>query len=193
MRLCVFTGSQHGDNPAYAAMAEDLGRTLASTGIDLVYGGGNVGLMGIIAQTTIDAGGTVYGIMPRHLVDVELSKDDIANLEIVPDMHTRKARMAELSDAFVALPGGIGTLEELFEVWTWQQLGIHAKPVALLNVDGFWDPLVAFLGRQVDAGFVRSVDLDSLIVAQSPQELLDALSRWHAPQPKWTAEAAPRA
>ncbi|WP_345472372.1 TIGR00730 family Rossman fold protein [Glutamicibacter ectropisis] len=185
--LAVFTGSASGKSSIYAQAAEDFARTVATSGRAIVYGGGRVGLMGTIADAASAAGGKVFGVMPQVLVDGELAHPGLTSLEVVPDMHARKHRMAELADAFVALPGGAGTLEELFEVWTWQQLGIHAKPVALLDVDGFWQPLLKMLDHMTDQGFLAPQFRDSLVVASEPEALLDALCSWEAPAARWGA------
>ncbi len=155
-RLCVFCGSSAGREPGHRRLAEALARALAERGIGIVYGGARVGLMGALADAALAAGGEVIGVIPRALIEREIGHTGLTELRIVESMHERKALMAELADGFVALPGGVGTLEELFEVWTWAQLGLHAKPCALLDTDGFYAPLVAFLDHQVDAGFVRA-------------------------------------
>jgi uncharacterized protein (TIGR00730 family) len=155
MRLCVFCGSSSGSSPIYVDQAKALGTALAQSGIDLVYGGASVGLMGAVADATLAAGGNVIGVMPQALVDKEISHKGLTDLRIVGSMHERKALMAELADGFIALPGGLGTFEELFEVWTWAQLGYHRKPCALLNVDGFYDKLSGFLDDVVTRGFVK--------------------------------------
>src|SRR5690606_10528864 len=149
-RIVVFTGSSDGTDPAYFAAATAVGTAISKAGLGLVYGGGNVGLMGAVASAGRAAGGEVIGVIPQALVDKEIAHPDLTRLEVVADMHERKMRMAELCDAFVALPGGIGTLEELFEAWTWLQLGIHSKPIALYDVDGFWDPMLAMIDRMVE-------------------------------------------
>jgi len=184
--VCVFCGSSSGDRPAYRESAQAMGRALAQAGLGLVYGGGHVGLMGAVADATLGAGGHVTGIIPKALYDKEVGHDGLSKLEIVGSMHERKARMADLSDAFVALPGGLGTFEELFEVWTWAQLGWHPKPVALLDVDGFYRPLIQFLDEVVARGFVRQVHREMLIVATDPTDLLDKLAAYQPPQVvKW--------
>lgn len=185
--MAVFTGSASGKSPVYEQAAEDFARTVAGAGRAIVYGGGRVGLMGTIADAARSASGKVFGVMPQVLVEGELAHPGLTSLEVVPDMHARKHRMSELADGFVALPGGAGTLEELFEVWTWQQLGIHAKPVALLDVDGFWQPLLKMLDHMTDQGFLAPQFRDSLVVASEPEALLDALSLWQAPAAKWGA------
>src|SRR5690625_3632990 len=151
-RVTVFTGSRHGNTTAYVDVVEAFARTVASRGLGIVFGGGNVGLMGVLADTALAAGTEVYGITPESMTESEIPHPSLTKLEIVADMHARKQRMADLGDAFVALPGGIGTLEELFEIWTWQQLGIHAKPVALYNPLGFWDPLLAMINHMAGQG-----------------------------------------
>lgn len=178
--ICVFSGSSPGRDPAYAAAAAGLGALLAREGIRLVYGGASVGLMGAVADAVIDAGGRVTGVIPRSLASREVAHTRLDDLRIVCSMHERKAMMAELSDAFVALPGGIGTLEELFEVWTWAQLGDHAKPCALLNVHGFYERLLGFLDHVVDEAFLKPVHREMLIVENDAPALLGAI-RAHRP------------
>ena len=167
-RLCVFCGSSEGRDPAYLQAARALGETLAVNGIGLVYGGASVGLMGALADAALIAGGEVTGVMPRALVEKEIAHNRLSDLRVVGSMHESKALMAELSDGFVALPGGIGTFEELFEMWTWAQLGHHTKPCALLNVRGFYDGLIAFLDQVAERGFMKGAHLAMLIVAQEP-------------------------
>lgn len=176
MNICVFCGSSSGARPVYRGAAAALGHLLAEREIGLVYGGATVGTMGAVADAAIEAGGRVYGIIPKALADIEIAHPGLTQLEVVDTMHARKARMAELSEAFVALPGGIGTLEELFEVWTWTQLGIHRKPVGLLNVDGFYDLLSRFLDQIVTEGFVKPSHRQTLCSASEPVALLDALA-----------------
>jgi len=185
-RIVVFTGSAGGTDPAYLASASAVGTAIARAGIGLVYGGGNVGLMGAVASAGRTAGGEVIGVIPEALVDKEIAHHDLTRLEVVADMHERKMRMAELSDAFVMLPGGAGTLEEFFEAWTWQQLGIHAKPIAVYDVNGFWDPLITMLDNIVAQGFIAPRFRDGLIVASDPDELLEKLTAWEPPAAKWT-------
>jgi uncharacterized protein (TIGR00730 family) len=153
--LAVYCGASHGASPAYGAAARALGRVLVAQGLGLVYGGGNVGLMGVIADEVMRAGGSAVGVIPQALMDREVGHTALTRLHVVRDMHERKALMADLADGFVAMPGGMGTLEELFEVLTWSQLGIHRKPVGLLNVDGFYDGLLRFVAHQQQEGFVR--------------------------------------
>jgi uncharacterized protein (TIGR00730 family) len=185
-RLCVFCGSSIGREPGYRRLAEALARELAGRGIGIVYGGASVGLMGALADAALAAGGEVIGVIPRALIEREIGHSGLTELRIVESMHERKALMAELADGFVALPGGVGTLEELFEVWTWAQLGLHAKPCALLDTDGFFGPLVAFLDHLVEAGFVRAAHRAMLVTAQSPEELLTAFAAYRPPRVgKW--------
>ena len=162
--LCVFCGSSVGSKPAFIGAAIALGKVMAEQQIRLVYGGGRVGLMGALADAVLQAGGEVTGVIPEHLVAREVAHQGLNDLRIVSSMHERKALMAELSDAFVAMPGGLGTLEEFFEVWTWGQLGLHRKPYALLNVNGFYDPLVQFIDQLVEQKFVKPEHRQMLIV-----------------------------
>ncbi|MCY1396243.1 LOG family protein YvdD [compost metagenome] len=184
--VCVFCGASTGNNPVYREAAIALGRTLAERKLTLVYGGGAVGLMGIVADAALAAGGEVIGIIPHSLKNAEVGHNGLTRLEVVDGMHARKARMAELSDAFIALPGGLGTFEELFEVWTWGQLGYHGKPLGLLEVNGFYNKLSGFLDHVVAEGFVREPHRAMLQMSESPLELLDQLAAWQplAP-PKW--------
>ena len=177
-RVCVYAGSNPGADRAYREGAAALASLLAERDIGLVYGGGRVGLMGVLADTMLARGGEAIGVIPQALVDREVGHAGVADLRVVGSMHERKALMAELSDGFVALPGGIGTLEELFEVWTWGQLGLHEKPCGLLNVRGFYDGLAAWLDHAVAEGFLRAEHRAVLQVAATPAELLDRLSRW---------------
>jgi uncharacterized protein (TIGR00730 family) len=189
MRLCVFCGSNAGQDPIYMAMARSLGETLARSGIDLVYGGASVGLMGAVADAALASGGRVVGVMPQALVDKEIAHKGLSDLRVVGSMHERKALMAELSDGFIALPGGLGTFEELFEVWTWAQLGYHRKPCALLNVAGFYDGLITFLDDVTERGFVKSVHRSMLIVENDPAALIEAMRTYDPPQViKWIKE-----
>ncbi len=180
--LCVYCGSSQGHDPVHSAAARALGQQMAVRGFRLIYGGGHVGLMGIIADAVLEAGGQVSGVIPHALMDSEVGHDKLTELLIVRDMHERKAKMAELADGFIALPGGIGTLEELFEVWTWLQLGYHEKPVGLLNVSGFYDQLLAFLDTQRDTGFLRDEHRSLLIAEADPTRLLDRVIQFTMPQ-----------
>ncbi len=185
--VCVFCGASSGNNPVYREAAITLGRTLAERKLTLVYGGGAVGLMGIVADAVLEAGGEVIGIIPHSLNDLEIGHKGLTRLEVVDGMHARKARMAELADAFIALPGGLGTLEELFEVWTWGQLGYHGKPLGLLEVNGFYSKLTGFLDHLVQENFVREQHRSMLQVNESASGLLDALDAWRPTVlPKWT-------
>lgn len=175
-RVCVYCGSHAGDLPAFRESAERLGAVLARRELGLVYGGGNIGLMGALADAVLDHGGEVIGIIPRSLMDKELGHPRLTRLEVVDSMHHRKQRMADLSDAFVALPGGIGTLEETLETFTWLQLGFHHKPLGLLNVASFYDGLLTFLREVVARGFLRSEHLDCLLCDDDPARLLDRLA-----------------
>lgn len=184
--LCVFCGSTHGLNPAFATATRELGQLLASRRIDVVYGGGNVGLMGVLADAVLDAGGRITGVIPHALVARELAHQRLTESHVVHSMHERKALMAELSDAFVAVPGGIGTLEELIEVYTWSQLGIHDKACGVLNVKGYYDHLAALLDHAVAEGFLRPEHRAVLSVAGEPAELLDRLAAFVPPAvAKW--------
>lgn len=180
-RLCVYCGSQEGRSPAYRALAERLGQTLVQRGIGLVYGGGRIGLMGRLADAVLRGGGEVLGVIPRALQERELAHAGATQLEVVDSMHTRKARMVDASDGFLALPGGIGTLEELFETLTWLQLGFHDKPVGLLDVDQFFTPLVRFLDQLVETGFLRPGHRELLLVDDEPGRLLDRMAQFAGP------------
>ena len=173
--IAVFCASASGSNPVYAHAATDLGRALAERNIGLIYGGANVGLMQAVAQATIDGGGRVVGVIPHVLVDKEVANHGITELHVVDTMHTRKALMAERSDAFLILPGGYGTMEEMFEVLAWQTLGLHNKPILLLNLNGFYDALLAFLDRAVTEGMLRPGNRALLLVATTVGEALDML------------------
>ena len=177
----VFCGSSPGNGPVYVAVADALGTELARRGIGLVYGGGSGGLMGAVARAADGAGGRVLGVIPAALAPKELSGESIGELRVVDTMHERKAIMAAESDAFIAMPGGFGTLDELFEVMTWVQLGIQNKSIGLLNVDGYFDPIVAWIDRAIEHGFVRSRHRDLIVVASDPVELLDRLIEHEPP------------
>lgn len=173
--VCVFCGSSRGANPAYAASARALGTAMANRGFGLVYGGGRVGLMGELAQAMLAAGGEAIGVIPDALLKREVGHGALTRLEVVDSMHERKARMAELSEAFIAMPGGFGTFEEWFEIITWAQLGIHEKPVALLNVAGYFDPLLEMIERSVNEEFIRPQHRALFSVADTPQGVLDSI------------------
>lgn len=188
--ICVYCGSSPGTTDSYAAGARRLAAQLVGENLNLVYGGGNIGLMGIVADEVMRLGGQVTGVIPQALLDKEVGHKGLSQLHVVKNMHERKAMMAELSDAFIAMPGGIGTLEELFEVFTWSQLGFHEKPLGLLNIDGFYDGLMTFLEHTVSQGFLRPVHLDILFKEDDPAVLLQKfqgyqpvhLKKWLAPQ-----------
>ena len=184
--ICVFCGSSSGAQSVYADAAREMGRTLAERRRRLVYGGGHVGLMGVLADAAMAAGGDVIGVITEGLQLREVGHRGLADLRVVPSMHERKALMASLSDAFVALPGGAGTLDELFEAWTWTQLGIHRKPIGVLNTAGYYDPLLTFLSRAVAERFIRADDLASVVVEPEPAPLLDRLATVTLPElDKW--------
>lgn len=186
-RICVFAGSGSGHRPAYAEAAAALGELLARRNLGVVFGGGHTGLMGVLADAAMAAGGEVIGVIPQALRERELAHEEVTWLEVVDSMHTRKALMNDYADAFIALPGGVGTLEELFEVFTWAQLGIHHKPCGLLNAGGYYDALIRFLQEMVDAEFLRPDQRALLEVADTPEALLERLTAAHpAPAgPSW--------
>ena len=186
MNICIFTGSSIGRCEDYRLAAAKLGTELAGRGIGLVYGGASVGLMGVVANAALEAGGSVTGIMPKAIEDLEVAYHGLTELRIVSSMHERKAVMADLSDAFIVMPGGIGTLEEAFEVWSWSLLGIHAKPIGLLNVAGFFDGLESFLDHVVAEAFVKQVHRETLLSDSDPSRLIDRLLAFEIPNvPKW--------
>ena len=186
-RVCVFCGANRGARPSYGEAAEELARLLVADGIGVVYGGGGVGLMGILADAVLAEQGELIGVMPRALVDKEIGHPRVADLRVVGSMHERKALMADLSDAFVALPGGLGTVEELFEVYTWSQLGLHQKACALLDVDGYYAGVAGFLDHAVRERFVREEHREMLIVESAPRAMIERLKGFEpaAVQPKW--------
>ena len=189
--ICVFCGSSTGANPAYRRAADSLGRAIAKSGRRLVYGGGNVGLMGVLADAALGQGGEVVGVIPRHLVDLEVAHQSLTELRVVDSMHERKQLMSDLAEGFVILPGGLGTLEEFFEVWTWGQLGLHRKPYGLLNVASYFDSLLAFLDLAVSERFVWPEHRRLLLMAEDPMELLHRLDTHSVPAtPKWIDRAA---
>lgn len=189
--ICAFCGSHRGSNPAYEAAARSTGQAIARAGVRLVYGGGNVGLMGALADAVLSAGGHVTGVMPRALVDREIAHRGLSSLRVVETMHERKKLMADLSDAFVALPGGAGTLEEIFEQWTWSQLGIHAKPCGFLNVGGYFDALLSMIEHMVAEDFVARPFAEMLIVETDPERLLARFQSYKPPAKKWSAPSVP--
>ena len=180
--ICVFCGSRTGNAPIFRDRAGDVGRLIAERGHGLVYGAGHVGLMGVVADAALQAGGHVIGVIPASLVERELAHEGLSELRVVPSMHARKAMMAELSDAFIALPGGLGTFEELCEILTWRQLRFHTKPVGLLNIDGYFDPLIAMLDRAVAEGFMNEASRQLLRVHVEPLALLEYLERQMHPE-----------
>jgi uncharacterized protein (TIGR00730 family) len=185
-RLCVFAGSSTGQRPEYLAAAVQLGQVLSARGIELVYGGARVGLMGAIADAVLAGGGHVTGVIPSALVEKEVAHSGLTDLRVVTSMHERKALMAELADAFIALPGGWGTLDEMFEILTWAQLGLHRKPCGLLNVRGYFDQMLSFLDHTMEQGFVRREYASLLAVSDTPTALLDALAvQTPPPLEKW--------
>jgi len=183
--ICVYCGANAGVTPRYAEQARALAAALVEQNLSLVYGGGNVGLMGIIADEVLRLGGEVTGVIPTALVEREVGHTGLTRQFIVKDMHERKAMMAELSDGFIAMPGGMGTLEELFEMLTWSQLGIHTKPVGLLNVDGFYDHLVQFIGHASEQGFIRPQHAALMMVEASPPALV---ARLREPRPEYVSK-----
>jgi len=193
-RICVFCGASSGRVPAYAEAARTFGAAAAGRGLGVVYGGGRVGLMGAVADGALAAGGQVIGVIPQELVDRELAHAGLTELHVVGSLHERKALMAELADGFVALPGGFGTLDELLEQLTWSQLGLHGKPVGLLDVEEYWRPLIAVARHATREGFVREADLAAIAVAGEPAALLDRLERLAReprPRPKWARPPEP--
>jgi hypothetical protein len=184
--LCVFCGSNAGINPVYAGAARAVGAEVVRRGLRLIYGGGNVGLMGIVADAVLALGGEVIGVIPHALAAKEVAHGGLTRLHTVGSMHERKALMAELSDGFLALPGGYGTLDEYFEILTWAQLGLHAKPCGLLNVGGFFDTLLAFLGRSVAEGFLREKHRALILVGKEPGDVLGMMAHYRPiPTEKW--------
>ena len=186
-RLCVFCASSDGRRAGYADAARAMGRALLARGVGLVYGGGSVGLMGVLANAVLAGGGEVIGVLPRGLARKEYAHPGLTELHLVGSMHERKALMASLADGFVALPGGLGTLEEILEVFTWAQLGIHQKPVGLVDVDGYWAGLLALLEHAVQEGFIRPEYAGLLLVEPDPDALLDRFAAWRPPvmPPVW--------
>lgn len=174
-RLAVYCGSSSGSDPAFAEAAAATAQAMVGAGVDLVYGGGRLGLMGLIADAVLDGGGQVFGVIPYSLVDLEVAHTGLTELVTVETMHERKARMTDLADAFLALPGGIGTLDELFEAWSWNALGYHAQPFCLLNVNGFWDGLIEFVDHATAKGFMSEQRRKQLLVADDPAEALRLL------------------
>ncbi len=187
-RVCVFCGSSRGGDPRYAEAAGRLARALAARGAGLVFGGGSIGLMGVLADEALAAGAEVVGVIPHGLAARELAHRGVADMRVVPSMHARKALMAELADGFVALPGGMGTLDELFEIVTWGQLGIHRKPVGVLNVAGYYDPLAALLEHAAVQGFVSGESRRLVLVDEDPERLLERMAAYEPPAvPAWVS------
>lgn len=184
--LCVYCGSREGNDPSYVDAAESFGARLGERGYDIVYGGASIGIMGAVADSAMSAGSHATGVMPESMIDEELAHQGLDDLRIVNSMHERKATMADLSDAFVALPGGLGTLEELFETWTWAQLGYHQKPCSVLNINGYWSPLLQMIDHAVDSGFVDEMYRRMLVVGDEPDDLLDRLESYEPPTDKFT-------
>ncbi|CAD6250215.1 unnamed protein product [Miscanthus lutarioriparius] len=193
-RICVFCGSSHGKKRSYQDAAIELGKELVARNIDLVYGGGSVGLMGSVSQAVYNGGRHVIGVIPKTLMPREISGETVGEVKAVADMHQRKAEMARQSDAFIALPGGYGTLEELLEAIAWAQLGIHDKPVGLLNVDGYYDPLLSFIDKAVEEGFIKPTARNIIVLAPTPKELIQKLEEYSpqheeiVPKMKWEVE-----
>jgi len=185
MRICVFCGSNIGHNPIYSEAARELGQTLAAQSIELIYGGGRVGLMGIVADATLNAGGMAIGVIPRSLVEVEIHHNKLTELHVVTTMHERKAKMAELADGFIALPGGVGTLEEIFEQWTWAQLGIHRKPCGFLDTNAYFGPLRRMIDQMVVQGFLQPQYASMVVFDARPATLIEAFRKYSPPFSKW--------
>lgn len=192
-RLTVFCGSTPGHDPRWVELAHSVGRDLARRGIGVVYGAGGGGLMGALAQGALDEGGEVVGVIPTFMIEREWGRDDLTEVHVVGTMHERKAEMAALADGFVALPGGLGTLEEIFEAWTWLQVGVHAKPVGFLDVAGYWRPLLDAVASMSAAGLVRPEYRDAAVVAQDADELLARFAAWEAPRRRWSEPPVPGA
>ena len=188
-RICVFCGSSAGEDPRYLEAASDMGRLMAERDVELVYGGSRVGMMGRLADTVLEEGGRVTGVIPRALVDREVAHRELQDLRIVASMHERKAQMEELADAFVALPGGLGTREEFCEVLTWSQLGLHRKPCGILDVGGYYQPLIRFLDHMVREGFLGTNARSMVLLESSPARLLERMGGYRAPPvPRWIEE-----
>lgn len=188
--ICVFCGSSSGKSPAYEEAARATGQALAGAALRLVYGGGNVGLMGIVADAVLAAGGEVTGVMPQALFEREIAHPGVSDMRVVGSMHERKETMAALADGFIALPGGAGTLEEIFEQWTWSQLGIHGKPCGFLNVNGYFDPLLGMIQRMVAEGFLAPAFASMLAVDTNPDALLARFRGYEPPARKWSMQGS---
>lgn len=187
MKICVFCGSSFGKDEAYRRAAELTGKLLAQRGIELIYGGGHVGLMGVIADAVLSEGGKVTGVIPRALSEREIAHDGLTTLVVVESMHERKAEMAKRADGFISLPGGAGTLEEAFEQWTWAQLGVHQKPSGFLNMKGYFDPLRAMIKKMVTEGFLKPEYADMLVFSDDPAQILSAFESYAPPSRKWAS------
>jgi uncharacterized protein (TIGR00730 family) len=185
MKIAIFCGSRSGNDTKFEKKVRELGKFFAQNNIDVVYGGGKVGLMGAIADSVLENGGKVYGVIPKSLEDKELAHKGLTQLDIVGSMHERKAKMAELADAFVALPGGPGTLDEIFESWTWAQLGYHTKPCAFFNMFGFYDSLDILIKKMTDTGFLDKKFEEAIILTNNQEELLSLIENYQAPSEKW--------
>ncbi|WP_172199694.1 TIGR00730 family Rossman fold protein [Niveibacterium sp. COAC-50] len=190
--ICVFCGARSGTRPVYRQSAIALGKLLAEQGIELVWGGGDIGLMGIVADASLESGGRAFGVIPDFMVERELQHRGATEMVVVDSMHTRKAAMADRAEGFIALPGGYGTLDELFEILTWGQLHIHRKPIGLLNVEGFYEPLLAMVRHMVKEGFVKPENLDLFCVGDTPAALLAAMRAWRAPTGDWVPTLSPQ-
>lgn len=186
MKVAVFCGSSAGNSPVFLEETKKLGKFLAESKIDLVYGGGKVGLMGAVADAVLTGGGEAFGVIPAALKEREIAHPGLTELYVVDNMHARKARMASMADAFIALPGGAGTMDEIFEAWTWAQLGHHAKPCAFYNMDGFYEHLLAMIENMVKFGFLKPEHAEMLIVSDRPADLIDRIKSYEAPQKKWS-------
>ena len=193
MRICVFCGSNSGNHARYADAAREMGAVLANSKIDLVYGGGRVGPMGVLADAALTAGGVLIGVMPKSLVDREIHHTGLTELRLVPSMHERKAAMAELADGFIALPGGAGTLEEIFEQWTWAQLGLHQKPCGFLNTNGYFDPLRKMIEQMAAEGFLRPEHAAMLFFGTTPGQIISTFRNYSPPATKWQTPPDARA
>jgi uncharacterized protein (TIGR00730 family) len=194
-RICVYCGSSVGSQPEYAEAARTLGSAMVARGIGLVYGGGNIGMMNVLARRILEGGGEVIGVIPKDLLDRGLALKEVTELRVVETMHVRKAMMADLAEAFIALPGGLGTFEELFEIWTWAQLGIHRKACGLLNTLGYFDHLIRFIDHTVEQRFVEPMNRELLLLDTVPETLLDKLDAYRPPavdKVRWAERAADR-
>ena len=188
MNICIFCGSSFGNDSAYRQAAESTGKLLSERGIGLVYGGGHVGLMGVVADAVLSGGGQVTGVIPRALAEREVAHNGLTSLIVVETMHERKAEMAKRADGFIALPGGAGTMEEAFEQWTWAQLGVHQKPCGFLNVNGYFDPLRVMINKMIQEGFLKPEYAEILIFSDNPDQILTAFKTYAPPARKWVGK-----